>query len=163
MLGACLGMHRGASTVFKLVRGRSARAARVTRDPHCHAAGARPSTAMQVAACTPGCGARAPWSLAIWSRASITRRASRCDAATQGKQVAIPRVPLPLPAGANDRWSTDLLVDALGDGRKFRALSIVDDYMRGMSGDRSRLLSLDQWRTGAASRRLDSRTPTSWR
>lgn len=46
------------------------------------------------------------------------------------KQVAIPRVPLPLPAGANDRWSMDFVSDALGDGRKIRALTIVDDYTR---------------------------------
>ncbi len=46
------------------------------------------------------------------------------------KLVAIPRVPLPLPAGANDRWSIDFVSDALGDGRKIRALTIVDDYTR---------------------------------
>lgn len=46
------------------------------------------------------------------------------------KLVAIPRVPLPLPTGANERWSMDFVSDALGDGRKFRALTIVDDYTR---------------------------------
>jgi len=46
------------------------------------------------------------------------------------KLVAIPRVPLPLPAGANARWSIDFVSDALGDGRKIRALTIVDDYTR---------------------------------
>ena len=46
------------------------------------------------------------------------------------KLVAIPRVPLPLPSGANARWSIDFVSDALGDGRKVRALTIVDDYTR---------------------------------
>ena len=46
------------------------------------------------------------------------------------KLVAIPRVPLPLPAGADARWSIDFVSDAPGDGRRFRALTIVDDYTR---------------------------------
>ena len=46
------------------------------------------------------------------------------------KLVAIPRVPLPLPTGANERWSMDFVSDALGDGRKVRALTIVDDFTR---------------------------------
>ena len=46
------------------------------------------------------------------------------------KLVAIPRVPLPLPAGVNARWSIDFVSDALGDGRRFRALTIVDDFTR---------------------------------
>ena len=36
------------------------------------------------------------------------------------KRVAVPRVPLPLPLQANDRWSMDFVSDALGDGRKLR-------------------------------------------
>jgi putative transposase len=46
------------------------------------------------------------------------------------KRVAIPRVPLPAPRAANERWSMDFVSDALGDGRKFRALTIVDDFTR---------------------------------
>ncbi len=46
------------------------------------------------------------------------------------KLVAIPRVPLPVPAGPNERWSMDFVSDALGDGRAFRALTIVDDFTR---------------------------------
>jgi putative transposase len=46
------------------------------------------------------------------------------------KRVAVPRVPLPAPTRANARWSMDFVTDALGDGRKFRALTLVDDYTR---------------------------------
>lgn len=61
----------------------------------------------------------------VYREESLTVRRRRAT-----KQVAIPRVPLPLPAGANDRWSIDFVSDALGDGRKIRALTIVDDYTR---------------------------------
>lgn len=40
------------------------------------------------------------------------------------------RVKLPIPAGPNERWSMDFVQDALSDGRKFRALTIVDDFSR---------------------------------
>lgn len=46
------------------------------------------------------------------------------------KRVAVPRVPRPVPHGRNERWSIDFVSDALGDGRKFRALAIVDDFTR---------------------------------
>jgi putative transposase len=46
------------------------------------------------------------------------------------KRVAIPRTPRPAPTKANERWSMDFVSDALGDGRKFRALTIVDDFTR---------------------------------
>jgi putative transposase len=46
------------------------------------------------------------------------------------KRVAVPRVPLPAPAAPNDQWSMDFVSDALGDGRKFRALTLVDDFTR---------------------------------
>ena len=46
------------------------------------------------------------------------------------KRVAVPRAPLPTPSGPNARWSMDFVSDALGDGRKFRCLTIVDDYTR---------------------------------
>lgn len=46
------------------------------------------------------------------------------------KRVAVPRVPMPMPLQANERWSMDFVSDALGDGRKFRALTIVDDVTR---------------------------------
>lgn len=46
------------------------------------------------------------------------------------KRVAVARVPLPTPSGPNERWSMDFVSDALGEGRKFRALTIIDDCTR---------------------------------
>ena len=46
------------------------------------------------------------------------------------KQVAIPRTPTPIPTEANERWSMDFINDAIADGRRFRALTIVDDVTR---------------------------------
>jgi len=46
------------------------------------------------------------------------------------KRVAVARSPILAPAGPNERWSMDFVSDALGDGRKFRALTIVDDFTR---------------------------------
>ncbi len=46
------------------------------------------------------------------------------------KRVAVERVPRSTPLHANIRWSMDFVSDALADGRKFRALSVVDDCTR---------------------------------
>jgi putative transposase len=46
------------------------------------------------------------------------------------KRIAVPRTPMPTPTRANDRWSMDFISDAIADGRKFRALTIVDDVTR---------------------------------
>jgi putative transposase len=46
------------------------------------------------------------------------------------KRVAVPRTPLPAPTTADEQWSMDFVSDALGDGRKFRALTIVDNLTR---------------------------------
>jgi putative transposase len=46
------------------------------------------------------------------------------------KRVAVPRTPRPAPAAPNERWSMDFVSDSLGDGRKFRVLTIVDDFTR---------------------------------
>lgn len=46
------------------------------------------------------------------------------------KRVAVARSPILAPTGPNERWSMDFVSDALGDGRKFRALTIVDDFTR---------------------------------
>lgn len=46
------------------------------------------------------------------------------------KRVAAPRQPLVVPSGPNQRWSMDFVSDALADGRKFRALTLVDDCTR---------------------------------
>ena len=46
------------------------------------------------------------------------------------KRVAVERVPRSTPLTVNIRWSMDFVSDALADGRKIRALSIVDDFSR---------------------------------
>ena len=35
-----------------------------------------------------------------------------------------------LPQGMNQRWSLDFVSDALGCGRRFRVLAVVDDFTR---------------------------------
>jgi putative transposase len=40
------------------------------------------------------------------------------------------RKPMVLPDGQNQRWSLDFVPDALTDGRRFRILTVVDDYSR---------------------------------
>jgi putative transposase len=40
------------------------------------------------------------------------------------------RAPMTLPDAINQRWSLDFVADALGDGRRFRILCIVDDFSR---------------------------------
>src|SRR3546814_2023744 len=40
------------------------------------------------------------------------------------------RRPMLLPEAANERWSLDFVSDALADGRRFRALCVVDDFTR---------------------------------
>ena len=40
------------------------------------------------------------------------------------------RAPMVLPETINQRWSLDFVSDALGDGRRFRILCVVDDFSR---------------------------------
>lgn len=40
------------------------------------------------------------------------------------------RSPITIPASANERWSLDFVSDALGCGRRFRVLAVVDDFTR---------------------------------
>jgi len=40
------------------------------------------------------------------------------------------RVVIPAPERPNQKWSMDFVTDSLVTGRRFRALSIVDDYTR---------------------------------
>lgn len=42
------------------------------------------------------------------------------------KRLAVPRVPRPPVTGPNDTWAIDFVSDALGDGRRFRTLTVVD-------------------------------------
>ena len=46
------------------------------------------------------------------------------------RRAVVPRTPVPTPTRANERWSIDFVRDTLGDGRAFRALTIVDDCTR---------------------------------
>jgi putative transposase len=56
-------------------------------------------------------------------RLQVRRRIGR-------KRAAGPRVPLALPQGANQRWSLDFVADTFTDSRRFRILSVVDDFTR---------------------------------
>lgn len=40
------------------------------------------------------------------------------------------RAPMAIPQGANQRWSLDFVSDAFTDGRRFRILTVVDDFTR---------------------------------
>ncbi len=40
------------------------------------------------------------------------------------------RKPMVLPDGPNQRWSLDFVNDAFTDGRRFRILTVIDDYTR---------------------------------
>jgi len=46
------------------------------------------------------------------------------------KLPAVARVPLPQAAGPNQRWSMDFIHDQLSDGRRFRCLTMVDEFTR---------------------------------
>lgn len=46
------------------------------------------------------------------------------------KHPAVPRVPLAAPTQANERWGMDFIHDACADGRRFRCLTMVDEYTR---------------------------------
>lgn len=46
------------------------------------------------------------------------------------KRATGPRAPLPLPLAANQRWSLDFMADQLANGRRFRILTVVDDFTR---------------------------------
>src|SRR5262245_17445147 len=43
---------------------------------------------------------------------------------------AAARVPLSMPQGPNERWSMDFIHDQLATGRRFRCLTLVDDFTR---------------------------------
>jgi putative transposase len=46
------------------------------------------------------------------------------------KHIALHRGPAPVPVGPTERWSMDFVHDALGDGRPFRVLTVVDQWSR---------------------------------
>lgn len=46
------------------------------------------------------------------------------------RRTTVPRSPFPVPTRPNERWSMDFVRDTLGDGRVFRAFTVVDDCTR---------------------------------
>jgi transposase InsO family protein len=46
------------------------------------------------------------------------------------KLPAVPRVPLSAPQGPNEFWSMDFIHDQPAAGRRFRCLTLVDDFTR---------------------------------
>ncbi len=46
------------------------------------------------------------------------------------KHIALHRGPAPTPVGPTKRWSMDLVHDTLADGRRFRILTVVDNWSR---------------------------------
>jgi len=56
-------------------------------------------------------------------RLAVRRRGGR-------KRALGTRAPMAIPQSANQRWSVDFVQDTLVDGRRFRALVIVDDFTR---------------------------------
>ena len=56
-------------------------------------------------------------------RLQVRRRGGR-------KRALGTRVPMTVPQGPNQRWSLDFVSDAFSDGRRFRILTVVDDFTR---------------------------------
>jgi putative transposase len=56
-------------------------------------------------------------------RLQVRRRGGR-------KRALGTRAPITVPQGPNQRWSLDFVSDTLTDGRRFRILTVVDDYSR---------------------------------
>lgn len=56
-------------------------------------------------------------------RLQVRRRGGR-------KRALGTRAPLAIPQGRNQRWSLDFVSDAFTDGRRFRILTVVDDFTR---------------------------------
>ena len=46
------------------------------------------------------------------------------------KRAAAVRIDLPKPDRPDQRWSMDFMLDQLSDGRRFRILTLVDDFTR---------------------------------
>ena len=46
------------------------------------------------------------------------------------KRVSLHRGPVPIPTAANQHWSMDFVHDQLADGRRFRVLTVIDQWSR---------------------------------
>ena len=64
--------------------------------------------------------------------------------ARRRKRASHLRVVPPPPQQANERWSMDFVADTLLDGRRFRALTVVDNWSR-----HSPLIEVDMTLTGS--------------
>ena len=56
-------------------------------------------------------------------RLQVRRRGGR-------KRALGTRAPMAIPQGPNQRWSMDFVSDRLSDGRRFRIMTLVDDFTR---------------------------------
>ena len=56
-------------------------------------------------------------------RLQVRRRSGR-------KRALGTRAPMAIPQGPNQRWSMDFVSDQLSDGRRFRIMTLVDDFTR---------------------------------
>jgi putative transposase len=61
----------------------------------------------------------------LYREEQLSLRRKRCK-----KLPAILRVPLPPASQPNERWSMDFIHDQLANGRRFRTLTIIDDFTR---------------------------------
>ena len=61
----------------------------------------------------------------LYREAGLTVRKRR-----RRERIALERQPLLLPAGPNEVWSMDFVMDRLEDGRRLKALTIVDDFTK---------------------------------
>ena len=46
------------------------------------------------------------------------------------RKITRPRVPMPVPTKAGERWSADFVSDQLANGRRFRVFNLIDDFSR---------------------------------
>ena len=46
------------------------------------------------------------------------------------KRISLHRGPVPAPVAANQHWSMDFVHDQLADGRRFRILTVIDQWSR---------------------------------
>ena len=76
------------------------------------------------------------------------------------RRSAVGRLPIPVPAGSNQRWSMDFVCDQLMDGRRFRMLTVVDDCTRECKGILVDFSIGGKRVTGFLDRLIDSRNRT---
>lgn len=65
---------------------------------------------------------RRTWRLYTGARLQVRTR--------RRKKLSRPRIPMLLPSRRGERWSIDFVHDQLANGRRFRVLSVVDDFTR---------------------------------